>query len=48
LAKYFELNGDLKETGVYKNCKRAGKWEYYLNGKFAPVQEKNKFNKKGF
>jgi antitoxin component YwqK of YwqJK toxin-antitoxin module len=47
LAKYFELNGDLKETGVYKDGKRVGKWEYYLDGELAPVQEKNKFNKKG-
>jgi len=32
LAKYYELNGKLKEKGVYKNGKRIGKWEFYIDG----------------
>jgi antitoxin component YwqK of YwqJK toxin-antitoxin module len=48
LAKYFELNGNLKETGFYKNGKRAGKWEYYLDGELAPEQNKNKRTSEGF
>ena len=45
---YFELNGDLKEEGVYKDGKRIGKWEFYIGGKKVSKKEKkegNKFNK---
>ena len=45
---YFELNGDLKEEGVYKGGKRIGKWEFYIGGKKVSKKEKkegNKFNK---
>jgi hypothetical protein len=41
------LNGNLKETGIYIDGKRVGKWEYYLDGELAQRNEKNKFNKKG-
>ena len=47
-GKYFELNGDLKEEGVYKDGKRAGTWEFYIGGKKVAKKEKkegNKFNK---
>ena len=45
---YFELNGDLKEEGVYKDGKRIGNWEFYIGGKKVSKKEKkegNKFNK---
>jgi len=45
---YFELNGDLKEEGIYKDGKRIGKWEFYIGGKKVSKKEKkegNKFNK---
>ena len=36
LAKYFELNGDLKEAGDYKRWqKRREVWEYYMDGEVA-------------
>ena len=47
-AMYFELNGDLKEEGVYKDGKRIGKLEFYIGGKKVSKKEKkevNKFNK---
>lgn len=45
---YFELNGDLKEEGIYNDGKRVGKWEFYIGGKKVSKKEKkegNKFNK---
>ena len=46
---YFELNGDLKEEGIYSDGKRFGEWEFYTGGKKVSKKEKkegNKFNKK--
>ena len=42
LAKYFELNGTLKETGIYIDGKRVGKWEYYMDGEILTDDEKKK------
>ncbi|EAR12047.1 Hypothetical exported 24-amino acid repeat protein [Polaribacter irgensii 23-P] len=47
-AKYYELNGNLKETGSYKDGKRIGTWYFYLDGKLAPEQNKNKRTNQGF
>ena len=46
LAKYFELNGNLKEKGLYQNGKRVGKWEYFLDGEVTNDEELKK--KKGY
>ena len=46
---YFELNGDLKEEGIYSDGKRVGELEFYIGGKKVSKKEKkegNKFNKK--
>ncbi len=40
LAKYFELDGNLKERGLYKDGKRFGKWEFYLDGELATDKER--------
>jgi antitoxin component YwqK of YwqJK toxin-antitoxin module len=45
LAKYFELNGSLKEMGVFKDGERLGNWEYYINGELAKEKSKKKFIK---
>ena len=44
-GKYFELNGDLKEEGIYKNGLRDGKWEFYIGGKISTEKEKRNANK---
>ncbi|WP_075343226.1 toxin-antitoxin system YwqK family antitoxin [Tenacibaculum agarivorans] len=38
-AKYFDLKGVIKEKGKYKDNKRIGKWEYYIDGE---VSDKGK------
>ena len=48
LAKYFELSGNLKEKGIYKNGKRVGKWEFYLDGEITEntdAKKKKTFSK---
>jgi hypothetical protein len=36
------LNGTLKETGIYIDGKRVGKWEYYMDGEILTDDEKKK------
>ena len=44
-GKYYELNGDLKEEGYYRNGRRHGKWQFYIGGKKVTEKEKRKQNK---
>lgn len=39
-AKYFDLKGLIKEAGEFKDGKRVGKWEFYIDGE--PTSEKPK------
>ncbi len=45
LAKYFELSGSLKERGMYKDGKRVGKWEFYLDGEKVDDKKKRESRK---
>jgi hypothetical protein len=36
------LSGAIKETGIYVEGKRAGKWEYYIEGEIVTDDEKKK------
>ena len=40
LASYYELSGSLKERGNYKDGKRIGKWEFYLDGEIVDDKQK--------
>ncbi|NJN50207.1 MAG: toxin-antitoxin system YwqK family antitoxin [Polaribacter sp.] len=40
-AKYYDLKGNLKEKGIYKNGQKFGKWEFYLDGELTE-KKKNK------
>ena len=38
-AKFIELNGNIKEKGLFKDGKRFGKWKLYIEGKIATDEE---------
>lgn len=44
-TKFYEVNGDLKETGLYYKDYKVGKWDFYIDGKYMGFKEPNKKTK---
>jgi antitoxin component YwqK of YwqJK toxin-antitoxin module len=44
-GNYYDLNGDLKEEGLYSKGKRVGEWEFYIGGKKVSKKDKKEENK---
>ncbi|SHH83109.1 toxin-antitoxin system YwqK family antitoxin [Wenyingzhuangia marina] len=41
-AKFFEVNGNIKESGLYYKDYKVGRWDYYIDGKYMGYKEPNK------
>ncbi|MGY5354398.1 toxin-antitoxin system YwqK family antitoxin [Wenyingzhuangia sp. IMCC45467] len=41
-AKFFEVNGNLKESGLYYKDYKVGKWDFYIKGEYMGYKEPNK------
>lgn len=41
-AKFFEVNGNIKESGLYYKDYKVGKWDFYIDGEYMGYKEPNK------
>ncbi|MDO3694562.1 hypothetical protein QVZ41_06850 [Wenyingzhuangia sp. chi5] len=41
-STFFEVNGNIKESGLYYKDYKVGRWDYYINGEYMGYKEPNK------